>query len=110
MSPIQPGCGLKDSLRWDIREALAEAGVPAIWVTHDQEEALSIGDYMGVLNEGRLEQLDTPGIASVCLPAASRPDSSGGSGLCSRPAQEDHVETPLGPASVRAFSVGEWGR
>ena len=51
---------LKDTLRWDIRTALKEAGVPALWVTHDQEEALSVGDRLGVLNNGRLEQLDTP--------------------------------------------------
>ncbi len=51
---------LKDDLRWEIRKALKAAGVPAIWVTHDQEEALSIGDRIGILNAGRLEQLDTP--------------------------------------------------
>ncbi|WP_339617666.1 ABC transporter ATP-binding protein [uncultured Gilvimarinus sp.] len=51
---------LKDSLRWEIRNALKTAGVPAIWVTHDQEEALSVGDRVGVLNGGRLEQLDSP--------------------------------------------------
>lgn len=51
---------LKDTLRWDIRDALKAAGVPAIWVTHDQSEALSIGDRLGVLREGRLEQLGTP--------------------------------------------------
>ncbi|MGQ9427328.1 ABC transporter ATP-binding protein [Gilvimarinus sp. F26214L] len=51
---------LKDSLRWEIREALKTAGVPAIWVTHDQEEALSVGDRVGILNGGHLEQLDPP--------------------------------------------------
>lgn len=51
---------LKDTLRWDIRKALKKAGVPAIWVTHDQEEALSIGDRVGVLKNGAIEQLDTP--------------------------------------------------
>lgn len=51
---------LKDNLRWEIRNALKAAGVPAIWVTHDQEEALSVGDRVGVLRAGRLEQLDTP--------------------------------------------------
>ncbi|UTF61597.1 ABC transporter ATP-binding protein [Gilvimarinus sp. DA14] len=51
---------LKDSLRWEIRNALKKAGVPAIWVTHDQEEALSVGDRVGILNGGKLEQLDTP--------------------------------------------------
>tara|TARA_B100000809_G_scaffold263989_1_gene318601 strand:- start:2760 stop:3785 length:1026 start_codon:yes stop_codon:yes gene_type:complete len=51
---------LKDTLRWDIRKALKKAGVPAIWVTHDQEEALSVGDRVGVLKNGVIEQLDTP--------------------------------------------------
>ncbi|MAT94954.1 MAG: ABC transporter ATP-binding protein [Halioglobus sp.] len=51
---------LKDSLRWEIRNALKAAGVPAIWVTHDQQEALSVGDRLGILRDGRLQQLDTP--------------------------------------------------
>ena len=51
---------LKDTLRWDIRNALKAAGVPAIWVTHDQEEALSVGDRVGVLKEGIIQQIDTP--------------------------------------------------
>jgi iron(III) transport system ATP-binding protein len=58
---------LKDTLRWEIRQALKTAGVPAIWVTHDQEEALSVGDRVGVLDGGRLEQLDTPEIC-FCEP------------------------------------------
>jgi len=51
---------LKDMLRWDIRNALKNAGVPAIWVTHDQEEALSVGDRVGVLKAGKIQQIDTP--------------------------------------------------
>lgn len=51
---------LKDSLRWEIRDALKAAGVPAIWVTHDQGEALSVGDRLGILRDGALAQLDTP--------------------------------------------------
>ena len=53
---------LKDNLRWEIRSALKAAGVPAIWVTHDQEEALSVGDRLGVLRSGVLEQLASPGV------------------------------------------------
>lgn len=51
---------LKDSLRWEIRHALKAASMPAIWVTHDQEEALSVGDRVGILNEGELQQLAAP--------------------------------------------------
>ncbi|MEL7025490.1 MAG: ABC transporter ATP-binding protein [Pseudomonadota bacterium] len=48
---------LKSSLRWRIRDALKSAGVPAIWVTHDQAEALAVGDRVGVMQRGHLEQL-----------------------------------------------------
>lgn len=51
---------LKDDVRWEIRNALKAAGVPAIWVTHDQEEALSVGDRIGILRGGKLEQIGTP--------------------------------------------------
>ena len=51
---------LKEELRWDIRDALKAAGIPALWVTHDQSEALSVGDRLGVFQQGRLVQLDTP--------------------------------------------------
>jgi iron(III) transport system ATP-binding protein len=51
---------LKDEVRWKIRSALKAANVPAICVTHDQEEALSGGDNVGVLRGGQLEQLGSP--------------------------------------------------
>lgn len=51
---------LKDSLRWDIRNALKQANVPAVWVTHDQNEALSVGDTVGVLRAGEIQQLASP--------------------------------------------------
>ena len=53
---------LKETLRWEIRDALKTSGVSAIWVTHDQQEAMSVGDRIGVLKSGHLEQLDRPGI------------------------------------------------
>jgi len=51
---------LKDSLRYVIRDALKTANVPAIWVTHDQAEALSVGDRVGIMQAGRLAQIGTP--------------------------------------------------
>lgn len=51
---------LKANLRWQLRDALKAAGVPAIWVTHDQDEALSVGDRVAVMNEGHLEQVGEP--------------------------------------------------
>jgi len=47
-------------LRREIRALLRQVKVPAIFITHDQEEALELGDRIAVLNEGRLEQIGTP--------------------------------------------------
>jgi sulfate/thiosulfate transport system ATP-binding protein len=51
---------IRTRLRREIRTLLKEINVPSIFITHDQEEALELGDRIGVLNEGRLEQIDTP--------------------------------------------------
>ena len=47
-------------LRREIRALLREVNVPALFITHDQEEALELGDRIAVLNAGRLEQIGTP--------------------------------------------------
>ena len=51
---------LRDRLRSEVREILADAGVTALFVTHDQAEALSIADTVAVMNEGRIEQIGSP--------------------------------------------------
>ena len=47
-------------LRREIRALLRQVKVPAIFITHDQEEALELGDRIAVLNNGKLEQIGTP--------------------------------------------------
>lgn len=89
---------LKDNLRWEIREVLKEAGVPAIWVTHDQSEALSVGDRVGVLNGGRLEQLDTPE-ACFCQPVSRFVAGFlGEASFVAGQLEQGVVQTNLGPA------------
>jgi putative spermidine/putrescine transport system ATP-binding protein len=51
---------IRISLRQDIRALQRELGITSIFVTHDQEEALSISDRIAVMNEGRIEQIGTP--------------------------------------------------
>ncbi len=48
------------SLRQEIRAIQRKLGISAIYVTHDQEEALSISDRVVVMNKGRVEQVGTP--------------------------------------------------
>ena len=47
-------------LREEVRRIQLELGITTIYVTHDQEEALSISDRVAVLAEGRVEQIGTP--------------------------------------------------
>jgi iron(III) transport system ATP-binding protein len=51
---------LRVEMREEVRRILKEAGVTAVSVTHDQEEALSISDRVAVMNDGRLEQVGRP--------------------------------------------------
>ena len=48
------------ALRDDIRAIQRELGITAIFVTHDQEEALSISDRVVVMHQGRADQIGTP--------------------------------------------------
>ena len=52
--------GLREMVRNEAREILQAAGVTSVFVTHDQEEALSVADSVAVVNEGRVEQVGTP--------------------------------------------------
>ncbi|MBN1535489.1 MAG: ABC transporter ATP-binding protein [Anaerolineales bacterium] len=51
---------LRVSLRSEIRAIQQELGISAIYVTHDQEEALSISDRVVVMNNGAIEQVGSP--------------------------------------------------
>ena len=51
---------VRAQLRDQIRKIQLEVGITTLFVTHDQEEALAIADRVGVMKEGRLEQLAPP--------------------------------------------------
>jgi iron(III) transport system ATP-binding protein len=51
---------LREELRWETKRILKEQGATTILVTHDQEEAFSLSDRVGVLRNGKLEQLGSP--------------------------------------------------
>ncbi len=51
---------IRTRLRHEIRGLLKQIRVPSIFITHDQEEALELGDRIAVLNKGVLEQIGTP--------------------------------------------------
>ncbi len=51
---------IRVSLRGEIRSIQQKLGITAIYVTHDQEEALSLSDRIVVMNMGEMEQIGTP--------------------------------------------------
>jgi len=52
--------GLRASVRADLRRLLAGAGITAVLVTHDQDEALSVADRVAVLRDGQIAQYAAP--------------------------------------------------
>lgn len=51
---------LRQSTRQEFRSVLKRAGMTAVMVTHDQEEALSFADRVAVMRNGQIEQIGTP--------------------------------------------------
>jgi iron(III) transport system ATP-binding protein len=49
---------LRERLAQEVRQILRDSGTTALVVTHDQLEAFALGDVIGVMNQGRLEQWD----------------------------------------------------
>ena len=51
---------LREQLSLDLRTILREQGMTALYVTHDQDEAMTVADRVGVMAAGRLARLDVP--------------------------------------------------
>ncbi|MFT0169277.1 ABC transporter ATP-binding protein [Paraburkholderia mimosarum] len=51
---------LRDTLRGEMNALLRELGVTTVYVTHDQAEAMELGDRIVVMSAGRIEQIGTP--------------------------------------------------
>ena len=63
-------------LRAEIRRIQQRLGITTLFVTHDQSEALSVADRVGVMRAGRLEQLATPESSTTARRRSSSPSSS----------------------------------
>jgi putative spermidine/putrescine transport system ATP-binding protein len=103
-------------LRDEIRRIQLEVGTTTLFVTHDQEEALALADRVGVMRDGRLEQLGSPaeiyqrpassfvadfvGLSNR-LPA--RVTADGAEVLDARLPLVDHAERPDGAGPVVAL-------
>jgi ABC-type Fe3+/spermidine/putrescine transport system ATPase subunit len=51
---------LREEMRFEIKDVVTRLAITAVYVTHDQEEALALSDRIAIMSRGRLEQLGTP--------------------------------------------------
>ena len=51
---------LREQLQVELKRIQREVGITFVYVTHDQEEALTMSDRIAVFNEGRIEQVGEP--------------------------------------------------
>ncbi|RME12480.1 MAG: ABC transporter ATP-binding protein [Ardenticatenia bacterium] len=99
---------LRQYMRHEVKRILREWGSTAIFVTHDQEEALSVGDRVAVLNAGRLEQVGTPEYVFHHPATRFVADFLGLADFLPARSTQDGLETEIG--FVRQPVPGELGR
>ncbi len=87
---------LREALRSETKQILKESDTTVILVTHDQEEAFSLSDRVGVLNAGKLEQVGTP--YEVYHTPSSRfvADFVGKADFLPAYAEEDYIVSKIG--------------
>ncbi|WP_299356813.1 ABC transporter ATP-binding protein [uncultured Shimia sp.] len=92
--------GLREHLQIEVKKLQRKLGVTTIFVTHDQNEAMSIADRIVILNEGRIEQAGTPTEVYACPQTRFVADFMGTNNIFSP------EFTPGGPALLDGTPVG----
>ena len=87
---------LRVEMREEVRRILKAAGVTAVSVTHDQEEALSISDRVAIMNDGQVEQTGKPEVVFENPESRFVASFLGRASFLPGRVRGDVVETPLG--------------
>ena len=99
--------GMRHSTREEIRALLKEAGMSAVFVTHDQEEALCFADRLAVMQEGRIEQIGIPETVYHRPQTPFVADFLGVTNLIDGEAQGNCAETALGKFRIAPSARGK---
>ncbi len=94
---------LREQMQLELKGIQGEVGITFVYVTHDQEEALTMSDRVAVMNEGRIEQVGVP--AAVYERPANR-FVSGFVGV-SNVLERDGMRFTVRPEKVRLIEPGE---
>lgn len=87
---------LRDRVRRELRLILTEARITAVFVTHDQEEALATSDIVAVMRAGRILQADTPAQLYTGPADAWIADFLGEADVVSSTGHRGYADTALG--------------
>mgnify|MGYP000376665870 CR=1 FL=1 len=125
---------LRKEMQIELKRIQEEVGVTTIIVTHDQEEAMALADRIAVMDAGRIEQLDAPGVVydrpatafvaefigdlsfvdGTVLTGGEHPEVDCGAGIHLRAGRSlapsapgDRVRMGLRPEHVRAHRTGD---
>ena len=99
---------LREEVRFEIHDIAKKAGLPVLYVTHDQTEALALADRVAIMDQGRILQIDKPeavyarptnAVVAGFLGSMNWLDGLG--------AAADRVETPLGVVQLAGIVVGQ---
>ncbi len=99
--------GRRHATREEIRALLKDAGMSAVFVTHDQEEALCFADRLAVMQDGRIEQIGTPETVYHRPQTSFVADFLGVTNLIAGEAEGDYAETPLGRFQIAPSARGK---
>jgi iron(III) transport system ATP-binding protein len=98
---------LRQATRREIRTMLKASGIGAVFVTHDQEEALSFADRVAVMRAGRIEQVGEPADVYYRPRNAFVAGFLGRTNLMRGTARGGEAQTPLGPVAIEGASEGD---
>jgi iron(III) transport system ATP-binding protein len=88
--------GLRASLRFDVMRILREQHATTVFVTHDQQEALSVADLAGIINGGQIKQFASPEILYTRPADPSIARFLGEANIVQGTASADAVDTAFG--------------
>jgi putative spermidine/putrescine transport system ATP-binding protein len=94
---------LREQMQVELKQIQGEVGITFVYVTHDQEEALTMSDRIAVFNEGRVEQVGTP---AEVYEAPTNRFVSGFVGV-SNVLERDGRQFTVRPEKVRMLEPGE---
>ena len=95
---------LRGSMQVELRQLIKRLGITAIFVTHDQEEAMTLSDRIAVMRAGRIEQLDRPAAIYDRPASAYVADFIGASNSWTATAEGGQVRLPDGQALATDLS------